>query len=69
MRCVHKSLVLSSNFVGISLNWPSVLGVRLMWIISVCSLYVKLSISKVFTYDVYDCCCNNIFKNTIFGLK
>ena len=26
MRCVHKSLVLSSNFVGISLNWPSVLG-------------------------------------------
>ena len=25
MRCVHKSLVLSSNFVGISLNWPSVL--------------------------------------------
>ena len=28
MRCVHKSLVLSSNFVGISLNWPSVLGIR-----------------------------------------
>ena len=139
MRCVHKSLVLSSNFVGISLNWPSVLGstssstkkisfslafnaahvskligqrlvfktlsahpssvlgVRLMWIISVCSLYVKLSIRasteimllcakscimmfgwcillvsavsveknklcwyKVFTYDVYGCCCNNL---------
>ena len=91
MRCVHKSLVLSSNFVGISLNWPSVLGstssstkkisfslafnaahvskligqrlvfktlsahpssvlgVRLMWIISVCSLYVKLSIRQAST--------------------
>ena len=49
MRCVHKSLVLSSNFVGISFNWPSVLGVRLMWIISVCSLYVKLSIRQAST--------------------
>ena len=85
MRCVQKSLVLSSNFVGISLNWPpsstkkisfslafnaahvskligqrlvfktlsahpsSVLGVRLMWIISVCSLYVKLSIRQAST--------------------
>jgi hypothetical protein len=91
MRCVHKSLVLSSNFVGISLNWASVLGstssstkkisfslafntshvskligqrlvfktlsaypssvlgVRLMWIISVCSLYVKLSIRQAST--------------------
>lgn len=91
MRCVHKSLVLSSNFLGISLNWPSVLGstssstkkisfslafntshvskligqrlvfktlsaypssvlgVRLMWIISVCSLYVKLSIRQAST--------------------
>ena len=91
MRCVHKSLVLSSNFVGISLNWPSVLGstssstkkisfslafnaahvsklivqrlvfktlsahpssvlgVRLMSIISVCSLYVKLSIRQAST--------------------
>ena len=49
MRCVHKSLVLSSIFVGISLNWPSVLGVRLMWIISVCSLYVKLSIRQAST--------------------
>ena len=91
IRCVHKSLVLSSNFVGISLNWPSVLGstssstkkisfslafnaahvskligqrlvfktlsahpssvlgVRLMWIISVCSLYVKLSIRQAST--------------------
>ena len=26
MRCVQKSLVLSSNLVGISLSWPSVLG-------------------------------------------
>ena len=43
----HWSLVLI--FVGISLNWPSVLGVRLMWIISVCSLYVKLSIRQAST--------------------
>ena len=91
MRCVQKSLVLSSNFIGISLNWPpasssrssstkkisfslafnaahvskligqrlvfktlsahpsSVLGVRLMWIISVCSLYVELSIRQAST--------------------
>ena len=87
MRCVQKSLVLSSNFVGISLSWPSsssstkktsfslafnaahvsklthqrlvfktlsahpssVLGVRLMSIISVCSLCVELSIRQAST--------------------
>lgn len=91
MRCVHKSLVLSSNFVGISLSSPSVLGstsfstkktsfslafnashvskligqrlafktlsahsssvlgVRSMSIISVCSLCVELSIRQAST--------------------
>ena len=95
MRCVQKSLVLSSNFVGISLNCnapalppiecglcktkktsfslafngahvskligrrlvfktlsahpSSVFVVRLMWIISVCSLYLKLRIRQAST--------------------
>jgi len=110
MRCVQKSLVLSSNFVGISLNCnapalppiecglcktkktsfslafngahvskligrrlvfktlsahpSSVFVVRLMWIISVCSLYVKLTIRQAATEIMLLCskkCCIVVF--------
>ena len=84
MRCVQKSLVLSSNLVGISLDCSfstkkisfslafhvncftiigqrlffktlsalpglALFGLSLMWIISVCSLYLKLRIRQAST--------------------